>query len=86
MLFEFQNVINIEIIGFVLMQLGFVLDSPWEMSRRLEDVLEVFKTSWRSKSVSQAGIKLFLINKQFGLKQLTIQIKNNEMGMRFPME
>ena len=86
MLFEFQNVINIEIIGFVLMQLGFVLDSPWEMSRRLEDVLEVFKTSWRSKSVCQGGIKLFLINKQFGLKQLTIQIKNNEMGMRFPME
>ena len=86
MLFEFQNVINIEIIGFVLMQLGFVLDSPWEMSRRLEDVLEVFKTSWRSKNVCKGGIKLFLINKQFGLKQLTIQIKNNEMGMRFPME
>ena len=86
MLFGFQNVINIEIIGFVLMQLGFVLDSPQEMSRRLEDVLEVFMTSWRSKNVCKGGIKLFLINKQFGLKQLTIQIKNNEMGMRFPME
>ena len=86
MLFGFQNVINIEIIGFALMQLGFVLDSPQEMSRRLEDVLEVFETSWRSKNVCKGGIKLFLINKQFGLKQLTIQIKNNEMGMRFPME
>ena len=86
MLFGFQNVINIEFIGFVLMQLGFVLDSPQEMSRRLEDVLEVFKTYWRSKNVCKGGIKLFLINKQFGLKQLTIQIKNNEMGMRFPME